>query len=106
MYLDHCGVSLGVRTIAYDAASEWLHLYNDMHPDELKWDEDAPFCEVIPYLIEDCNQELLEKYDIAYIEVEEEKIDVPSDDDISIDDFLDDSESQDDYELSNFKFKF
>jgi hypothetical protein len=72
MYLDHCGVSLGVRTIAYDAASEWLHLYNDMHPDELKWDEDAPFCEVIPYLIEDCDKDLLEKYDITYMEVESE----------------------------------
>ena len=73
MYIDHCGISLGVRTIAYDAASEWLHKYNRMHPDELKWDENAAFCEVIPYLIEDCNKELLEKYDIAYIEVEEEK---------------------------------
>lgn len=40
------------------------------------------------------------------VEVEEEKVDIPSDDDISIDDFLNDSESQDDYELSNFKFKF
>lgn len=29
-----------------------------------------------------------------------------NDDDISLDDFLDDSESQDNYELSNFKFKF
>ena len=73
MYLDHCGVSLGVRTIAYDAATEWLHFYNDMHPDELKWDKDAPFCDVIPYLVEDCNKELLEKYDITYMEAEEEK---------------------------------
>ena len=73
MYLEHCGVSLGVRTIAYDAATEWLHLYNVMHHDELKWDEDAPFCDVIPYLVEDCNKELLEKYDITYMEAEEEK---------------------------------
>lgn len=72
MYLDHCGISLGVRTIAYDAASEWLHKYNLIHSDELKWDKDAPFCEVIPYLVEDCNKELLEKYDITYMEAEEE----------------------------------
>lgn len=73
MYLDHCGISMGIRTIAYDAATEWLHKYNHMHPDELKWDKDAPFCEVIPYLIEDCNKELLDKYDITYMEAESEK---------------------------------
>ena len=73
MYLDHCGMSMGIRTIAYDAATEWLHKYNRMHPDDLKWDKDAPFCDVIPYLIEDCNKEQLEKYDITYMEVEREK---------------------------------
>lgn len=72
MYLDHCGCSIGVRTIAYDAATEWLRKYNRLHPDELKWDKDAPFCEVIPYLVEDCNKEQLEKSDITYIEPEEE----------------------------------
>lgn len=72
MYIDNCGISLGERTIAYDAATIWLKRYNDEHPEEKRWDEDTPFVDVMPLISADYDKEKLDHYDICYISGEEE----------------------------------
>ena len=72
MYINNCGICLGERTIAYDAATVWLKRYNDEHPEEKRWDEDTPFVDVMPLISADYDKEELDHYDICYMSGEEE----------------------------------
>ena len=40
LYIENCGISLGIRTIAYDCGWKWMERYNDEHPEESRWDKD------------------------------------------------------------------
>ena len=72
MYARACGISLGDRTIAYDAAYAWLRRYNEEHPEENRWNKTDMFSEVIPYLIDDYESKRIEDYDISFWETEDE----------------------------------
>ena len=60
------------RTIAYDAAKQWLARYNKEYPEEIRWNEKSSFIEIIPYLVEDCDKSKLPKFHIGELDTEEE----------------------------------
>lgn len=68
LYMDSCGISLTERTMAYDAGWIWLDKYNEIHPEEKRWDADASFVEVMPILCEDYTDEEYGKYDICHLD--------------------------------------
>ena len=60
------------RTIAYDAAKQWLVRYHKEYPEETRWNEKSSFIEIIPYLVEDCDKSKLPKFHIGELDTEEE----------------------------------
>ena len=72
LYIENCGISLGIRTIAYDCGWKWLERYNDEHPEECRWDKDAPFTDVMPIICDDYKEELYGDYDVTYMPCEEQ----------------------------------
>ena len=60
------------RTIAYDAAKQWLARYNKEYPEETRWNEKSSFIEIIPYLVEDSDKSKLPKFHIGELDTEEE----------------------------------
>ena len=72
LYIENCGISLGIRTIAYYCGWKWLERYNDEHPEESRWDKDSPFDEVMPIICDDYKEELYGDYDVTYIPCKEQ----------------------------------
>jgi hypothetical protein len=72
LYIENCGISLGIRTIAYYCGWKWLERYNDEHPEESRWDKDSPFIDVMPIICDDYKEELYGDYDVTYMPFEEQ----------------------------------
>ncbi len=71
-YIDNCGVSLGYRTIAYDAGSEWLNCYLEKHPEDNRWNNKTCFMDVMPVINSRFTKENCEKYDISGLDEKKE----------------------------------
>ena len=56
LFVDNCGVSSGYRSAAYYAIWDWL--------------ADVAPADIMPLLCEECTKELLDDYDITYINEE------------------------------------
>lgn len=72
-YVSYCGVSLSIRTVAYDAAEYWMkELIKINHPLADKAKEES-FNYLIPYLSQEFEQaiKILEEYDVAPLDKEE-----------------------------------
>ena len=73
LYMDNCGISLGDRTLAYDAGSGWLKKYIDDNPEQTEWNDFTCFSEVMPVIYADYDVEEYGHYDIAPMSIEEER---------------------------------
>ncbi len=71
-YIDNCGVSLGHRTVAYDAGSEWLLQYLEKHPEDKRWNNRTCFMDVMPVINNRFTEEHCENYDICGLDAEKE----------------------------------
>ena len=78
MYIDNCGISLGERTLAYDAGSGWLKKYIDDNPEQTEWNDFTCFSEVMAAICVEYNAEEYDQYDIAPLTIEEERKDASS----------------------------
>ena len=74
MYIDNCGISLGDRTLAYDAGSGWLKKYIEDNPEQTEWNDFTSFVDVMPAICAEYDKELYDHYDIAPLPIEEERI--------------------------------
>ena len=73
LYMDNCGISLGDRTLAYDAGSGWLKKYIDDNPEQTEWNDFTCFSEVMPTICAEYDEEEYDHYDIAPMNIEEER---------------------------------
>ena len=73
LYMDNCGISLGDRTLAYDAGSGWLKKYIDDNPEQTEWNDFTCFSEVMPTICTEYDEEEYDHYDIAPMSIEEER---------------------------------
>lgn len=73
LYMDNCGVSLGERTMAYDAGSGWLERYIENHPEQTEWDKHTCFVDVMLAICADYDKEHYDRYDIGCMTIEEER---------------------------------
>ena len=73
LYMDNCGISLGDRTLAYDAGSGWLKKYIDDNPEQTEWNDFTCFSEVMPTICAEYDEEEYDHYDIAPMSIEEER---------------------------------
>lgn len=73
LYMDNCGISLGDRTLAYDAGSGWLKKYIDDNPEQTEWNDFTCFSEVMPTICAEYDEEEYGHYDIAPMSIEEER---------------------------------
>ena len=73
LYMDNCGISLGDRTLAYDAGSGWLKKYIDDNPEQTEWNDFTCFSEVMPTICAEYDEEEFGHYDIAPMTIEEER---------------------------------
>ncbi len=71
-YIDNCGISLGNRTIAYDAGSEWLIRYLEKHTEDNRWNDKTCFMDVMPAINSRFTEEHCEKYDICGLDAKKE----------------------------------
>ncbi len=71
-YIDNCGVSLGYRTIAYDAGSAWLLRYLEKHPEDHRWNNKTCFVDVMSVINSSFTEEHCEKYDICELDAKKE----------------------------------
>ena len=78
LYMDNCGISLGERTLAYDAGSGWLKKYIDDNPEQTEWNDFTCFSEVMAAICVEYNEEEYDQYDIAPLTIEEERKDASS----------------------------
>ena len=78
LYMDNCGISLGERTLAYDAGSGWLKKYIDDNPEQTEWNDFTCFSEVMAAICVEYNEEEYDQYDIAPLTIEEERKDACS----------------------------
>lgn len=74
MYIDNCGISLGDRTLAYDAGGGWLKKYIEDNPEQTEWNDFTSFVDVMPAICAEYDKELYDHYDIAPLPIEEERI--------------------------------
>ena len=74
MYMDNCGISLGDRTLAYNAGSGWLERYVEENPEQTEWDKYTCFVDVMPAICAEYDKELYDQYDIAPLSIEEERV--------------------------------
>ena len=73
LYMDNCGISLGERTLAYDAGSGWLKKYIEDNPEQTEWDSRTCFVDVMPAICADYDKEVYDRYDIGCSTIEEER---------------------------------
>lgn len=73
LYMDNCGISLGERTLAYDAGSGWLKKYIEDNPEQTEWDSRTCFVDVMPAICADYDKEFYDRYDIGCSTIEEER---------------------------------
>ena len=73
LYMDNCGISLGERTLAYDAGSGWLKKYIEDNPEQTEWDNHTCFVDVMPAICADYDKEVYDHYDIGCSTIEEER---------------------------------
>ncbi len=73
LYMDNCGISLGERTLAYDAGSGWLKKYIEDNPEQTEWDSHTCFVDVMPAICADYDKEVYDHYDIGCSTIEEER---------------------------------
>jgi hypothetical protein len=73
LYMDNCGISLGERTLAYDAGSGWLKKYIEDNPEQIEWDDHTCFVDVMPAICADYDKEVYDRYDIGCSTIEEER---------------------------------
>ena len=73
LYMDNCGISLGERTLAYDAGSGWLKKYIEDNPEQAEWDSRTCFVDVMPAICADYDKEFYDRYDIGCSTIEEER---------------------------------
>ena len=73
LYMDNCGISLGERTMAYDAGSGWLEKYIEENPEQTEWDKNTCFVDVMPAICADYDKEHYDRYDIGCMTIEEER---------------------------------
>ena len=73
LYMDNCGISLGERTMAYDAGSSWLERYIEDNPEQTEWDKHTCFVDVMPAICADYDKEHYDRYDIGCMTIEEER---------------------------------
>ena len=73
LYMDNCGISLGERTLAYDAGSGWLKNYIEDNPEQTEWDNHTCFVDVMPAICADYDKEVYDHYDIGCSTIEEER---------------------------------
>lgn len=73
LYMDNCGISLGERTLAYDAGSGWLKKYIEDNPEQTEWDKHTCFVDVMPAICADYDKEVYDHYDIGCSTIEEER---------------------------------
>ena len=78
LYMDNCGISLGDRTLAYDAGSGWLKKYIEDNPEQTEWDDTTCFVDVMPAICAEYDKEVYDHYDIAPMTIEEEREYAPS----------------------------
>ena len=71
LYMDSCGISLTMRTLAYDTGWIWFEEYLKNHPEEKRWNADTPFMEVMALICEEFTEEEYGKYDIGSIRTED-----------------------------------
>jgi hypothetical protein len=71
--MDNCGISLGERTLAYDAGSGWLKKYIEDNPEQTEWDNHTCFVDVMPAICADYDKEVYDHYDIGCSTIEEER---------------------------------
>ena len=76
--MDNCGISLGDRTLAYDAGSGWLKKYIEDNPEQSEWDDTTCFVDVMPAICAEYDKEVYDHYDIAPMTIEEEREYAPS----------------------------
>ena len=73
LYMDNCGISLGERTLAYDAGSGWLKKYIEVNPEQTEWNDHTCFVDVMPAICADYDKEVYDHYDIGCSTIEEER---------------------------------
>lgn len=73
LYMDNCGISLGERTMAYDAGSGWLEKYIEENPEQTEWDKNTCFVDVMSAICADYDKEHYDRYDIGCMTIEEER---------------------------------
>ena len=73
LYMDNCGISLGERTLAYDAGSGWLKKYIEDNPEQTEWDDHTCFVDVMPAICADYDKDVYDSYDIGCSTIEEER---------------------------------
>lgn len=68
-YIEYCGISLGLRTIAYDAAEYWMQKLAGSDDSLATKAQSGTFMSIIPLLSPDFanSKDILERYDIAPI---------------------------------------
>ena len=73
LYMDNCGISLGERTLAYDAGSGWLKKYIEDNPEQTEWNDHTCFVDVMPAICADYDKDVYDRYDIGCSTIEEER---------------------------------